>query len=153
MFCFRVGSLLDELQKHAADVLEAVRVALEQSRLSISGSRRCLRLDAKQFAAVPDISIDYALMERSERVATYPATSAGAISVPGMPWASSPRRMPAATAEGEVLVHGAHNNYVQSPERLTAPVGVEDLIVVDTPMPCWSPTRIMRRTSSTSSVN
>ena len=104
------------------------------TRLSISGSRRCLRLDAKQFAAVPDISIDYALMERSERVATVPCdigwSDIGSWNAMGELTAAdaSGNRL-----EGEVLVHGAHNNYVQSPERLTALVGVEDLIVVDTP--------------------
>ena len=134
MFCFRVGSLLEELQKHAADVLEAVRVALEQSRLSTSGSHRCLRLDAERFAAVPDISVDYALMERSQAVATVPCDigwsdigSWGAMSELTSADASGNR------LEGEVLVHGARNNYVQSPERLTALVGVADLIVVDTP--------------------
>jgi mannose-1-phosphate guanylyltransferase/mannose-6-phosphate isomerase len=34
--------------------------------------------------------------------------------------------------EGEVLSHGSHNNYVNSEERLTALVGVENLIIVDT---------------------
>lgn len=134
MFCFRVGSVLEELQKHAVDVLEAVRATLEQSRLSEGDKHRCVRLDAKQFAAVPDISIDYALMERSERVATVPCdigwSDIGSWNAMGELTAAdaSGNRL-----EGEVLVHGAHNNYVQSPERLTALVGVADLIVVDTP--------------------
>lgn len=35
--------------------------------------------------------------------------------------------------EGEVLAHGASNNYVNSEGRLTALVGVQDLLVIDTP--------------------
>lgn len=134
MFCFRVGSVLEELRKHAVDVLEAIRVTLEQSQLSEGDMHRCLRLNAKYFAEVPDISIDYALMERSDRVATVPCDI-------GWSDIGSWNALSELTAaddtgnrlEGEVLVHNAHNNYVRSPERLTALVGVEDLIVVDTP--------------------
>lgn len=134
MFCFRVGSVLDELQKHASDVLEAVRATLAQSRLSAADKHRCLRLDAQHFAAVPDISIDYALMERSERVVTVPCnigwSDIGSWNAMGELTAADENGN---RVEGEAMVHRAHNNYVQSPDRLTALVGVQDLIVVDTP--------------------
>jgi mannose-1-phosphate guanylyltransferase len=134
MFCFRVGTVLDELRTYSPDVLEAVRVTLAHSRLSEVDSHRCLRLDTDSFAKVPDISIDYALMERSARVATIPCDigwsdigSWNAVSELTAPDENGNR------FEGEVLVHQARNNYVQSNDRLTALVGVEDLIVVDTP--------------------
>lgn len=134
MFCFRVGTVLDELQTYAPDVLDAVRTTLACSRLSEGKEHRCLRLDTDSFALVPDISIDYALMERSSKVATVPCD---------IGWSdigswSAVSELTAADEngnrfEGEVLVHQALNNYVQSNGRLTALVGVEDLIVVDTP--------------------
>lgn len=134
MFCFRVGSVLKQLEEHAADVLAAVRQTLSQSRLSEGHKHRCVRLNAESFARVPDISLDYALMERSDKVATIPCN---------IGWSdigswNAMSELTAADAdgnrlEGEVLVHQASNNYVHSPERLTALVGVEDLIVVDTP--------------------
>ncbi|WP_435606572.1 mannose-1-phosphate guanylyltransferase/mannose-6-phosphate isomerase [Pseudomonas knackmussii] len=134
MFCFRVGTLVDEMKSHAADVCEAVEATISASRLTEAAAHRCLSLDSELFAKVPDISIDYALMERSDKVATVPCD---------LGWSDigSWNAMSELTCEdsngnrfeGEVLSHGAHNNYVQSPERLAALVGVQNLIVVDTP--------------------
>lgn len=134
MFCFRVGTLLDEMKAHAADVHAAVAQAIAQSRFTEAPAHRCLSLDAGEFGKVPDISIDYALMERSDKVATVPCNlgwsdigSWNALSELTEEDANGNR------CEGEVLSHGAHNNYVHSPERLAALVGVQNLIVVDTP--------------------
>jgi len=134
MFCFRVGSVLEELRAHAADVLDAVIKTIDKSRITSSDKYRCLTLDAGAFSKVPDISIDYALMERSAKVATIPCDigwsdigSWNAVSELTEPDADGNR------FEGEVLSHGSRNNYVNSEGRLTALVGVEDLLVIDTP--------------------
>ncbi|MDD2046474.1 mannose-1-phosphate guanylyltransferase/mannose-6-phosphate isomerase [Pseudomonas putida] len=134
MFCFRVGTVLEELKKYAPDVLEAVAQTLEKSRRTTSVGYSCLALDAESFSNVPDISIDYALMERSKKVATIPCNigwsdigSWNAVSELTQPDAQGNR------FEGEVFAHGSSNNYVNSENRLTALVGVEDLLVVDTP--------------------
>lgn len=134
MFCFRVGTVLEELREHAPDVLEAVSNTIEQSRLTSSSKYRCLALNADAFAEVPDISIDYALMERSSKVATIPCDigwsdigSWNAVSELTEPDENGNR------FEGEVLSHGSRNNYVNSEGRLTALVGVQDLLVIDTP--------------------
>jgi len=134
MFCFRVGTLLEEMKAHAPEVHDAVSATLEQSRLTEAPAHRCMSLEGDLFKHVPDISIDYALMERSSKVATVPCN---------LGWSDigSWNALSELTAEdeegnrceGEVLVHGAHNNYVHSPERLAALVGVQNLIVVDTP--------------------
>lgn len=134
MFCFRVGTILDELETHAPDVLSAVAQTLECSRGSSAPGYSCLALDAESFAKVPDISIDYALMERSLKVATIPCDigwsdigSWSAVSELTPPDKQGNR------FEGEVLAYGSANNYVNSEDRLTALVGVQDLLVVDTP--------------------
>ncbi len=134
MFCFQVGTLLAELGKHAPDVLESAEQVLAQSRLSQGNDYYCLSIDADAFAKVPDISIDYALMERSERVATVPC-DIGWSDIGS--WNAVSELTPADENgnrfEGEVLSYNAHNNYVKSEDRLTALVGIENLIVVDTP--------------------
>lgn len=134
MFCFRVGTVIDELRQHAPDVLEAVSKTIEVSRLTSSNKYRCLALDTDAFAEVPDISIDYALMERSSNVATVPCDI-------GWSDIGSWNAVSDLTAadkngnrlEGEVLSHASRNNYVNSEGRLVALVGVEDLLVIDTP--------------------
>ncbi len=134
MFCFRVGTVLAELHQHAPEVLEVAQQTLAASRLATSGADSWLTLDTEQFAKAPDISIDYALMERSSKVATVPCDI-------GWNDIGSWNAVSELTSvdqdgnrfEGEVLAHGASNNYVNSEGRLTALVGVKDLLVIDTP--------------------
>lgn len=134
MFCFRVGTVLAELQVHAPQVLEVAQKTLEASRLATSGANTWLTLDADQFQSAPDISVDYALMERSNKVATVPC-DIGWNDIGS--WNAVSELTPADEHgnrfEGEVLAHGASNNYVNSEGRLTALVGVQDLLVIDTP--------------------
>jgi mannose-1-phosphate guanylyltransferase len=133
MFCFQVGAVLEEFAKHAPDVLSAAAASMGRSRVTTAKGYRCLAVDADSFAQVPDISIDYALMERSDKVATIPCDigwsdigSWNAVSDLTHADENGNR------FEGEVLSHGARNNYVNSEDRLTALVGVEDLLVIDT---------------------
>lgn len=134
MFCFRVGSLLKELEQHCPDVLGAVKKTVAASRLSKSHKHSTLTLDAETFAQVPDISIDYALMERSKKVATIPCqigwSDIGSWNAMGELTASDGNGN---RFDGEVLTWQSNNNYVLSPERLISLVGVDNLIVVDTP--------------------
>lgn len=134
MFCFKVGTVLNELQEHAPDLLAAAARTVEMSRIATATGYRCLSLDAVSFTEVPDISFDYAVMEHSERVVTVPCTigwtdvgSWNTVSDLTAPDDAGNR------SNGEVLVHNASNNYVQSQSRLTALIGVEDLLIVDTP--------------------
>jgi mannose-1-phosphate guanylyltransferase/mannose-6-phosphate isomerase len=133
MFCFQVGTVLEELSKHAPDVLSAAAESISLSRQTKGDGYRCLNLDAESFAKVPDISVDYALMERSNKVATVPC-DIGWSDIGS--WNAVSELTDTDTNgnrfEGEVLSHGARNNYVNSEERLTALVGVEDLLVIDT---------------------
>jgi len=133
MFCFQVGAVLEEFARHAPDVLSAAAASMGRSRVTTAKGYRCLAVDADSFAQVPDISIDYALMERSDKVATIPCDigwsdigSWNAVSDLTHADENGNR------FEGEVLSHGARNNYVNSEDRLTALVGVEDLLVIDT---------------------
>lgn len=133
MFCFQVDAVLEEFKQHCPDVLQAAIDAKEASRLTKGKGYSCLMVDGDSFAQVPDISIDYALMERSSKVATVPCDigwsdigSWNAVSE------LSPADEDGNRIEGEVLTHASRNNYVHSEDRLTALVGVEDLLVIDT---------------------
>jgi mannose-1-phosphate guanylyltransferase len=134
MFCFEVGMLLGELRRHAPEVVAEVQATLEQSRVAESGQNRYVTLETDAFSKVPDISIDYALMERSDKVATIPCdigwSDIGSWNAMSELTQSNPDGN---RFEGEVLAHKATNNYVNSPERLAALVGVQDLLVIDTP--------------------
>ncbi len=134
MFCFRLGTLLDELQQHAPDVLQSVSASLTGDVIFDGRGQHCTSIDPEQFNAVPDISIDYAVMERSSKLATVPCeigwSDIGSWNAFGDLTTADENGN---RCHGEVFQHGANNNFIHSKERLTALVGVENLIVVDTP--------------------
>lgn len=65
MFCFKAGVVLDELKVFSPDVYEKSKVAWENN---VEG-----KLDFDLSMAIPSISIDYAIMERSKRIKVVPA--------------------------------------------------------------------------------
>jgi mannose-1-phosphate guanylyltransferase len=60
MFCFKASVLLDELQKFEPEVYAAAKVAWEANQAG--------QLDMELSMAIPSISIDYAVMERSKKI-------------------------------------------------------------------------------------
>ena len=67
MFCFTARTMLAALAQHAPAVLEAARNAVDAGKES-GGEPHRLNLDLDAFKAAPDISIDYAVMERASGV-------------------------------------------------------------------------------------
>ncbi|WP_339429843.1 mannose-1-phosphate guanylyltransferase/mannose-6-phosphate isomerase [Pseudomonas taetrolens] len=134
MFCMRVDSLLQELKTHAPQLLSAVANCLEQSQIFKGKQELHLELDSRTFAQVPDISIDYALMEHSQKVAVVPCQ---------LGWSDigswqavrelSPGDHNGNHCNGEHVLHDVHNCYIDSPKRLVGGVGLNDLIIIDTP--------------------
>ncbi|CRR04453.1 Mannose-1-phosphate guanylyltransferase 1 [Pseudomonas aeruginosa] len=133
MFCFTASTLVDELARHAPALLEQARACLAASAAVKMADGIQHELAGEAFAALPDISIDYALMERSARVAVVPAAfdwsdigSWGAMSALLDADAEGNR------GSGDTLFVDTRNTFVQSDGRLVATVGVDDLVVVDT---------------------
>ncbi len=134
MFCFTVGAILAEIEKHAPEVFAQAKSCVEASPTSESGSWLMQELDSLSFADTPDISIDYAVMERSDRVVVIPADfdwsdigSWSALKHLVSPDAEDNRAL------GDAIFVDCQNTFLQSEGRLIAAVGVKDLIVVDTP--------------------
>ncbi len=130
MFCARADVLLDKLQSCAPDVYNGVLSCWQGTRKDAVP----LELHAERFARIPDISLDYAVLERSERLVVVAADfdwsdigSWGAVS-DLVPADGEGNRV-----VGEAVLVDTANCYVQSDGRLVAAVGVEDLLIVDTP--------------------
>jgi len=135
MFAFTAGAILDAFARHAPGVLAAVRPVAQS--LADLGTSAMLEIDAALFAAVPDISIDYAIMER--------AAEAGEVAVVrgSFDWSDvgSWQAVAALTAtdddgnagHGERIAIATRGTYVHADERVVATVGVENLVIVDTP--------------------
>lgn len=130
MFCFRAGAVLDEFARHAPDV-DAAAKACWNAMVAQEGSMR--EIPAAPFKATPSISFDYAIMERSDRVAVVPGGfdwndigSWSAVSSLVEPDASGNRSV------GDAVMVDCHGTFVQSEDRLVAALGVRDLTIVDT---------------------
>lgn len=134
MFCFKASVMLEEMKLHCPDILQAVSRCLAQSRRLEGKGFVQSELEAHLFELVPEDSIDYAVMEKSSRVAVVPCdigwsdigswSALGDLTVPD----DEGNRV-----EGEALLHKVRNCSIRSDERLVGVVGVSDLIIVDTP--------------------
>ena len=134
MFCFSAGRLLEEMAQHAPDVASAVDACWQALKAQPKASGHMLDIPAQAFAQVPDISIDYAVMERSGRVAVVPSDfgwsdigSWNAVKELVAPDAAHNRAL------GDAIFVDTRNTFVQSEDRLVATVGVDNLMIIDTP--------------------
>ncbi len=130
MFCFTAGTMIAALREHAPDVLLAIESTFAASKLEDAP----IALDANAFALSPDISIDYAVMERAAKVAVIAAdfdwSDIG--SWCALAELASPDERGNRT-NGETLLVDVDNCYVQSDSRIVAGIGIANLLIVDTP--------------------
>ncbi len=131
MFLFSAARYLEELGKHAPQMLAAVRAAYASASTDLD----FVRIDGELFAAVPDNSIDYAVMEKTQRAAVLPVSCGWSdIGSWSALWMAGERDGDGNLREGDTLTVDTHNSLLRSHERhLIATVGVDDLIVVTTP--------------------
>lgn len=131
MFLFRASRYLDELARHAPAMAEAARTAYERARRDLDFTR----IDAEAFGASPSDSIDYAVMEKTDRAAVVPVSCGWSdIGSWSALWSVAPRDADDNRLDGDVIAVDSRRNLVRASERrMIATLGVEDLVVVDTP--------------------
>jgi mannose-1-phosphate guanylyltransferase/mannose-6-phosphate isomerase len=129
MFCFRAQAMIDAAALACPEVLEAARAC----HLDTPRDARVVEFAAESFRAIPEISIDYAVMERAHRRAVVPARfdwndigSWTAVSEQAPPDARGNRVV------GEAVLVDADGCFVQAETRAVALVGVSDLAVIET---------------------
>lgn len=145
MFCFTAGALLDALVQHAPEVHQAAEQALATATTQPGqGSATTVavtRFDLHTFGLQPDISIDYAVMERAQNVTLVPAkfgwSDVGAWPAVAQAHTADANGNTMGTAEGThwvaVDTKGTHVHVDSHGHKVVATVGVQDLVVVDTP--------------------
>jgi mannose-1-phosphate guanylyltransferase/mannose-6-phosphate isomerase len=129
IFLWPVGLYLDELARSEPEIPPGCRAALEKGQKDLF----FFRLDPATFAAVPAQSIDYGVMERTDKAAVVPVDmgwsdvgSWGALHDEAQHDASGN------TMLGDVLAIDTSNTYVRTDKQLTAVIGLKDAIVVVT---------------------
>ncbi|MDV6227659.1 mannose-1-phosphate guanylyltransferase/mannose-6-phosphate isomerase [Nitratireductor aquimarinus] len=129
MFLFRASVYLDAMHKHAPAILEACRAAMT----GVESDAYFLRPERAAFEACPSDSIDYALMEKTDRAAVVPLDAGwNDIGSWSAIWEAQDRDADGNALIGDVLQVASKNSIVSAQKRLVAIVGVEDLVVVET---------------------
>ncbi len=129
MFVFTAATMIAELDRHAPDVLAAVRLAMAQRSADLD----FIRLAPGPFAACPSISLDYAVAERTSHAAVVPADLGWSdVGSWGALWDLGAKDGQGNVAVGDVLLEGATDCYVRSDGIVTAVVGLENAVVVVT---------------------
>ena len=129
IFLFRASRYLEELKKHDADIYDTCLLALERSQ--IDGDT--VNIDAATFACCPDNSIDYTVMEKTQRACVVPL-NAGWNDVGSWSsiWDVHPKDAQGNVISGDVVVHDSHNCLVHGNGKLVSVIGVENIVVVET---------------------
>ncbi|MEJ5270317.1 MAG: mannose-1-phosphate guanylyltransferase/mannose-6-phosphate isomerase [Hydrogenophilus sp.] len=130
MFCFTAATLLQTMESASPDLLAGVQACWERR----DPVEMPIELPRQAFETLPNISFDYAVMERAQNVAVVPCdfewSDIGS-------WDALARLLPSDADgnryRGEVELIDSRNTFVHSEHHLIAAIGVEDLIIVDTP--------------------
>jgi mannose-1-phosphate guanylyltransferase/mannose-6-phosphate isomerase len=128
-FMFRADCFLEEAGRHVPEVVEAVTKAHLKKKADLD----FLRLDEKSFEASPSISVDYAIMEKTDKAVVFAASHDWSdIGTWNSVWRNLPKDEADNVMLGDVIVKDGSNNLVHSRDRLTTLLGVDDTIVVAT---------------------
>jgi mannose-1-phosphate guanylyltransferase len=134
MFCLGAGAFLDALAASAPELAAGAQACWDASAATWDAQRRSVEIEEASFKDLPDISVDYAVMERASNVAVVPAgfdwNDIGS-------WTAIADLIPADAhgnrIAGEAVVHNTHNTYLRSETRVVGAIGLDDCIVIDTP--------------------
>src|SRR5690606_25863770 len=129
MFLMRADVWLAELKQHAPAMLA-------QCHKALSGGRQdgeFYRVENEAFKLSPSDSLDYAVMEQTERAAVVPLDAGWSdVGAWSTLWQESERDADGNVVQGDVCLHNTENALVLAQHRLVAAVGVKNLIVVET---------------------
>ena len=130
IFVLNARKYLEELERLDPRIHAAARAALEGATQDMD----FLRLEPSAFGSSPNISIDYAVMEKTQAAAMLPLdvgwSDVGSWS---SLWQIAPHDEKGNAIEGDALLIDTSNCLVRSERSLVAAIGVEDLVIVDTP--------------------
>jgi mannose-1-phosphate guanylyltransferase len=129
-FAFQAATLLEELRRFEPSVAEGAQAALADAVVEPG----LVRLDAAGFTRAASISIDYAVMERTDRAAVVPAafdwSDLGAWDAI---WGASPQDGAGNAAQGDVTLVDTRGVLARSTGPFVGVIGVSDLMIVAEP--------------------
>jgi mannose-1-phosphate guanylyltransferase/mannose-6-phosphate isomerase len=129
MFAFKASVFLAELGKYAPDILSSCQQAMAEALQDLD----FIRVGAAAFAACPDNSIDYAVMEKTDKAVVIALDASWSdVGSWSALWEIATKDSDGNACRGDVLVHDSRDNYIQSDRKLIATIGIDNLVIVET---------------------
>jgi len=129
MFVLSAKRYLEELGRHAPDMLAACRAAWEKAATDLD----FVRLDQAAFAACPADSIDYAVMEKTDAAAVVPVDIGWSdVGSWATLWEVGEKDASGNVVRGDVHLQAVENCYVRAESRMVSVLGLSDAVVVET---------------------
>ncbi len=129
MFVFNARTYLAEVAKRAPELLTSVEKSVEHAKVDLD----FLRLDETAYSTADNISIDYAVMEKSDRVLVIPLDAGWSdIGSWNSLWQTGAKDNAGNVARGDVVLESVSGSYVHAENKLVTALGVENLIIVET---------------------
>ncbi len=129
MFLFKASSIINELEKFAPEIISYCKIAIEKDVIDLD----FLRLEAESFKSCPKVSIDIAVMEKTELGTVLPLNVGWSdIGSWKSLWDNSQKNNDGNYINGRVIAEKSRNCYLKSEQRLIVGLGIENLIVVET---------------------
>ncbi len=129
MFMFKAGVFLEELQKYSPEVFEMSHKALKKAKHENNSTR----IKHEDMLSIPEDSIDYAVMEKSQKVKVIPSninwSDVGSFDAL---YEELPKDENGNTKHDKYIAIDSKNNLIYSIDKHIATIDVEDLIIVDT---------------------
>jgi mannose-1-phosphate guanylyltransferase len=127
IFLFKASTYLEILQKNNYEIFSNCQIAYKNAKKDLD----FIRLDEKDFEKCPNISADYAVMEKAEKIAVVPV-DIGWSDIGN--WSAlsdvSSKDDNKNSLIGDVMALGSNNCYIKSKYGMVAAIGVKDLIIV-----------------------
>jgi len=130
LFMMQVDTWLEELEKHNPEMIKAVGNAISDGRSDMD----FFRTNETAFLSSPSDSIDYAVMEKTDRASVVPLEAEWSdIGAWSSLWEALQKNEQGNVVAGDVFSHDTNQSFLVSQHRMIATVGVDNLIVVETP--------------------
>ena len=130
MFAFRADIYLEELKQYCPGIYAAAKASWEMRSQDLD----FIRVDEEEFSASPDNSIDYAVMEKTNKAVVIPLDSGWSdVGSWHALWEVKEKDQQGNVLFGDVVAVETGNSLVHASSRLVACLGVSDLAIVETP--------------------
>lgn len=129
MFMFRADVFLNEVKSIQPEIYNTCKQAYDKSEKDLD----FIRLNKELFSYVPNASIDYAIMEKTNKAAIVPLESRWSdVGSWHALWESLEKDSNDNATYGDVVLQDCSGSYVHANNRLVAAVGVKDQVIIET---------------------